>query len=315
VNLRQINFESEVLKGNPFNDPHNRRVVIIEPKDAIGKPIIIYLSGYFSSSLSLLNYTITQLNIIDRIGILEREKKVKGSIIVLPDTLTKVGGNQYLDSKAIGFYESFIARELIPFLKDSYKTDRVGIIGRSSGGFGALNLAMKGYDINAIAAHSPDVYFEYAYLPIIPIAYREIRKVKEVKEYINLFWSKEEKSKREMLTMMVIGLSAFYSNTENIELPFDLSTGEIDYKVWNNWLRKDPLRRSIEEFERLKRLKMIYLDVGNKDEYNLDIGVRMLHKKLLELKVPHYYEEYNGGHNTPSRLNISLPLIENSLLY
>ncbi|MEM0173950.1 MAG: alpha/beta hydrolase-fold protein, partial [Sulfolobaceae archaeon] len=215
---------------------------------------------------------------------------------------------------AVGLYESFLVKELIPFLKEVYKTDRIGIIGRSSGGFGALNIAMKGYDIKAIAVHSPDVYFEYIYLPILPIAYKELRKVKDVKEYINYFWSKEEKSKREMITMMIIGLSAFYSKSEEIELPFEMDTGGINNEVWENWIRKDPLRRPIEEFNNLRRLKMIYIDAGSKDEYNINIGVKIFHKKLNQLKIPHYYEEYNGKHNAPSRLNISLPLIENSLL-
>ncbi|MCY0883628.1 MAG: alpha/beta hydrolase-fold protein, partial [Acidianus infernus] len=164
IRLNFINLESEILKDNPLQDPYIRRIGIIEPEDPIGKPIIIYLSGFLGSSLSMLNYDPLSEDILSRVERLKKEGKINGSIIVLPDMFTKVGGNQYINSQAVGFYEDFLIKELIPYLEEKYKSRKIGLIGKSSGGYGALVLGMKYNEIKAIASHSGDAYFEYVYL-------------------------------------------------------------------------------------------------------------------------------------------------------
>ena len=53
---------------------------------------------------------------------------------------------------------------------------------------------------------------------------------------------------------------------------------------------------------------------GNKDEFNLHLGARMIHNKLNNLDIIHYYEEFDGGHsNTSLRYDISFPMICSSI--
>jgi|GEM_PF-4694114 len=52
----EILFESTVLSDNPLHDPYKRKIVLIGPKQKEGRPILIFLSGYGNSSLSMLNY-------------------------------------------------------------------------------------------------------------------------------------------------------------------------------------------------------------------------------------------------------------------
>jgi hypothetical protein len=62
--------------------------------------------------------------------------------------------------------------------------------------------------------------------------------------------------------------------------------------------------------ENLKKLKLIFIDCGTKDEFNLHWGARMLHSKLEKMNIKHLYEEFNDGHmNISYRYNISLPKI------
>jgi hypothetical protein len=315
MEVREINFESYVLRENPLGDPYNRRILIIDTNsNKKEKPIIIYLSGYLSSSISLLNYNPFKRNILEILKKLKKENKISDLLFVLPDTFTKVGGNQYLDSPSVGMYESFIGKELIPFLIDNYNTNEIAIIGKSSGGFGALNLAMKGYKIRAIGVHSPDTYFEYSYLPLFPKVYKNLIKFKNVKKWLNYFWNKEEKSKLDFLTIMIIGLSAFYSPNDDgsFSLPFNIENGELLPDVWKKWLDKDPIRVIDKYYENLRKLKFFYLDVGYRDEFNLDIGTRLLHDKLKKFGVKHFFEIYNGSHYT-NRLIISISAIYREL--
>jgi enterochelin esterase-like enzyme len=318
VNLTIIEFESNVLRDNPLKDPNRRRVGIIYPEEYEGRPILIYLSGYLSSSLTQINYNPLGEDMKRKVERLINEGKMKGSVIVLPDMFTKVGGNQYINSSAVGMYEDFLIKELIPFLKDKFKSDKIGIFGHSSGGYGALVLGMKYSNvIKAIADHAGDSYFEYVYLPTFPKAIEQLRRFKTPEEWLENYWKKENKQHREDLnTLNVIGMAAFYSpKDEKIELPFDLETGEILEEVWRKWLDKDPVRMVDKYADNLKMLKFIFIDVGKKDEFNIQYGSRTLHKKLQKYGINHYYEEFNDGHlHTTYRYDISLSLLEKALM-
>ena len=68
-------------------------------------------------------------------------------IIVFPDCFTCLGGNQYINSSAIGRYADYLTRELIPFVDREFRTlasrDHRGCFGKSSGGYGAIIHGMK----------------------------------------------------------------------------------------------------------------------------------------------------------------------------
>ena len=312
VIIRVDNFESEYLKDNPLKDPFTRRVVYLEVNVSSNPLVVVYLSGFLSSSLALLNYDPLSENIIDKVERLAKEGKVTNTVLVLPDMFTRLGGNQYINSTAVGYYEDFIVKELIPFLRERYSTDKIVLMGKSSGGYGAIVLGMKYPEVvRGVIDHSGDAYFEYIYIPIFPSVIRNLRKYKSYKEWLREYWAKENKKEREDLnTLTVIAMSAFYSPVgEEIELPFDIETGEILEDVWKRWIEKDPVRMVSKYAENLRKAKLIYLDVGTRDEFKINFGMRILHKKMKELGIDHVYEEFEGGHfNTSYRYDISLSL-------
>ena len=90
------------------------------------------------------------------------------AIIVFPDCFTALGGNQYVNSSAIGHYADYLTRELIPFVDREFRTlasrDHRGCFGKSSGGYGAIIHGMKYARYwGAIADHSGDAYFDFVY--------------------------------------------------------------------------------------------------------------------------------------------------------
>ena len=89
-------------------------------------------------------------------------------IAVFPDCFTRLGGNQYLNSSAIGRYADYLNEELVPFVDKEFRTgegpQHRGCFGKSSGGFGAMRLGMSRPDIwGAVANHSGDAHFDFVY--------------------------------------------------------------------------------------------------------------------------------------------------------
>ncbi|MEM3230649.1 MAG: alpha/beta hydrolase-fold protein, partial [Metallosphaera sp.] len=258
MEIEYLEIESDYLRDNPWKDPYKRKVAVVTTGSTEDIPGILYLSGYFSTSLAQLNLDPLSESLKDKVGRLYAERKIGDLALILPDTFTSLGGNQYLDSKAIGLYESFLVRELVPLVREKYQITSLGVMGKSSGGYGALHLGSK-YDFQAIAVHSADAYFEYAYLPLFPRVIQTLRRTGTPKDFVSMFWAQQDRKRRDLLdAMMIIGLSAFYSPTENVELPFELETGRVRDDVWRHWLSLDPVRFLEERKEKL-RGKSIYI--------------------------------------------------------
>ncbi len=94
----------------------------------------------------------------------------------------------------------------------------------------------------------------------------------------------------------------------SIQLPFDLHTLELDNDRWDQWLRHDPLNLLESHADQLAALELLYIDVGSRDQYNIQYGTRAFVKRLSALGIEHHFEEFDGTHSGLDwRLDISLP--------
>lgn len=99
-----------------------------------------------------------------------------------------------------------------------------------------------------------------------------------------------------------------------IDFPFDLKTGEWRPEVWERWRAWDPVNRVARSKAALRRLRLVYIDCGTKDEFNLIWGARTLHAKLGAMGIRHVYEEFEDGHMSITyRYDTSLPLLSRAL--
>jgi enterochelin esterase family protein len=286
-------------------------------------PVVWVLAPFTSWGERLFNLQAWDENIVQRMDRLVQEKKAQSAILVFPDCFTHYGGSQYLNSSATGRYEDYVIHELIPFVDRELRTipdrEHRGVMGHSSGGYGAWVLGMRHPEMfGAIASHSGDAFFEYCYWPDIPPAIRTIEDYGGVPKFLANFARTPEKSRDWGSTLNLLAMSACYSPNPHsafgFDLPCDLTTGQIQPEVWQRWLDADPARL-VEKFAtELRSMKMIYFDCGNRDEYNLFLGARLLHEKLTREEIPHIYEEFDGGHQRINwRYNISLPMLTTSL--
>jgi enterochelin esterase family protein len=244
--------------------------------------------------------------------------KIAPMIVVMPDCFTHYGGSQYINSTATGNYEDYLTEEIVPFVDGNFSTiadkNSRAVMGKSSGGYGALIMAMRHAELFGLACStSGDAYFEHCYLPDIPKAFRAIKG--KPKEFVKKFWEETaKKGKDDFSGLNIIGMSACYSPNPDSELgfdlPFDLETGEIRSEIWAKWLAHDPVRLVEKTAENLKSLKLLYIDAGTRDEFALDLGAKILCRKLKDFNIPHIREEFDDGHfNISYRYNRSLELI------
>ena len=118
---------------------------------------------------------------------------------------------------------------------------------------------------------------------------------------------------------MTVAMAASYdpdiNQPDKIRLPFDLHTCVLDSERWQCWLKHDPLTLVDKHADALDSLYAIYLDVGSRDQYNIQYGTRNLSSKLEKLGVSHHFEEFEGNHSGMDwRLDISLAHIAHALL-
>jgi hypothetical protein len=74
------------------------------------------------------------------------------------------------------------------------------------------------------------------------------------------------------------------------------------------------MARDERNLERLRRLKLLFIDCGDIDQYNLVYGARVMHRLLDESGVAHVYEEFHDNHSSVDyRMDTSLPLLAKAL--
>ena len=313
--VRVVAHSSSVLKNNPLKDPYKRKILVYLPPSYFNGtkkfPVLYLISGFTGYGALNMNLAPFSENIQQRMDRLISTKAIKEMIVVMPDCFTKYGGSQYVNSAATGRYEDYMVKEIVPFIDSNFRTIPKAasrcIIGKSSGGYGAMWLAMRNPGtFGLMATHSGDSAFEYCYMEHFAEFIVLIQKYGKghnavqnfIKTQIN---NKQPKGSDFHNIINTIGMSACYSPNPkrkeyNFDLPFDIYTGEILPTVWNKWLKFDPVRIVNKYKSNLKKLKYIYVDCGVKDEFKLQAGARIFCDKLKQngIKFTHY--EFNGGH-------------------
>jgi enterochelin esterase family protein len=233
------------------------------------------------------------------------EGRVQPMILVMPDCFTRIGGSQYINSPAVGRYEDHVVNELVPYVDQNYRTmahrDSRAIVGKSSGGYGALILAMRHPETFGImASHSGDAYFELCYKPDFPAALNGLTKYGGLDKFWDSIPTIRPRGKEFNALLNTIAMSACYSPNPNaphgFDLPFDTETGELRDEVWQRWLEWDPVMLVDKHRDALKSLRLIYLDAGLRDEFNLQYGARIFVKRLRDRDIACVHEEFDDGH-------------------
>ncbi|HVE48037.1 MAG TPA: alpha/beta hydrolase-fold protein [Casimicrobiaceae bacterium] len=350
-------IESRILADNPLGDPHVRRLGVWLPPgydegERVGRgrryPVIYDLVGFTGSGLAHLNWRPFDENVPERVTRLIHDKRMGPAIVVFPDCFTCLGGNQYVNSSAVGNYADFLTREIIPFVDREFRTlghrEHRGCFGKSSGGYGAIIHGMKyAKHWGAIADHSGDAYFDFCYLPDWPRTLNELDRHRKrrrksgridvardqkgadqgiddgrVKRFLAAMWKKDKLNDGETHALMMIAMAATYDPDPEaplgFRLPVNLETGEVLPKRWRAWLSHDPIHLVARYRANLATLKGVYIDCGWRDQYHLHFGSRILSRTLAAHGIEHVYEEFDDNHSSIDyRMDKSIPYLYKAL--
>lgn len=317
--------DSRLLRDNPLGDPHERAVHAYLPADYDRRKDARFvqlwdLVGFTSAGPAHVNWKAFDENVPERLDRLIHDGEMGPAIVVFPDCFTSLGGNQYINSSAIGPYADYLVKELIPFVDRELRTlpgrEHRGVFGKSSGGYGAIIHGMRYAKYwGAIADHSGDAFFELVYRCDFPRVANELaRHGYSVERFLKNFWEIDRPGSNAVHALMGICMAATYDPDPaaplGFHLPFDPHTCEVDEKRWRRWLRHDPVRLVSRYARNLKSLKGIYIDCGNRDQYHIHYGCRLLSKRLGEHGIRHTYEEFPGDHSgIDHRMDRSLPFL------
>ena len=322
----RIDFiESPALSGNPLGDSATRPVVVYLPPgyDSQGSrryPTLYVLHGYTGDVAALVSARAWETNVLQWADRLIREERMPPVLLVLVDGFTRLGGSQFLDSVHNGAYGTYIVRDVVGHVDRSYRAIASeggrAVAGKSSGGFGAMHLVLAHPGtFAAFASHSGDSYFRYAHPPAFATVHRMLEAHDfDIRRYVEAFERKHKRSMAEYTTMEMLAYAAAYSPRSatafDLDLPFDRASGELRDDVFARWLAYDPAERVPAHRAELSRLRLRYLDCGRRDEYNLDIGSRVVTQRIRELGLPVRHEEFDDDHrNVGYRYEVSLPAL------
>ena len=323
--LHRLTVDSTALQSNLLGDPGRREVVVYLPHghDGRGLPLLVDLVGFTAGGPAHVNWRNFGENLPERLDRLIAAEAMPRVVVAFPDCFTRLGGNQYVNSDAMGHWETFLIEEMLPVVEERFGCGgrgRRGVFGKSSGGYGAIVHAMRHADCWAAAAcHSGDMAFELCYLPEMPALLRALAKKEgSIEQFVTDFEAGPKWNGKDIHNLMTLAMAATYDPDPEafcgIRLPVDPETCEVIAERWAAWQRWDPVLLAERHAADLKTLKGLWIDCGKVDQYNLVYGARRLHRKLVAAGVDHVYEEFDDNHSAVDyRMDLSLPFLSKAL--
>jgi len=351
-----LEHDSRILRDNALRDPHVRKLAVWLPPQYDGGagrgrrfPVLYDLVGFTGSGLSHVAWKNFSENVPERVARLIHERKMAPTIMVFPDCFTALGGNQYVNSAAIGDYADYLTKEIVPFVDREFRTlasrEHRGCFGKSSGGYGAIIHGMRYPSTwGAVADHSGDAYFDFVYWHDWPNTLNELAKYRarkpqlpakvdvrraekgvarglddgRVRRFLEAVWAKPKLTMAEGHCIMNLCMAATYDPDprapNRFRLPFNLETGEVIPERWARWRAHDPVNLVTRYRANLKSLRGIYIDCGARDQYHIHYGCRILSKRLAQAGIRHTYEEFDDTHSDVDyRMDVSLPFLSRAL--
>jgi enterochelin esterase-like enzyme len=146
ITVEEIKVHGPSLMGNLEGNDVDRQVMVVLPpsyKTNPNKryPVVYYLHGFAIDGKNFYNY----MHVPEAVA----HNAAKGNefIVVVPSTLTKMGGSMYSSSVTTGDFRKFIAEDLVAYMDSHYRTIASrggrGLAGHSMGGYGTWVIGMK----------------------------------------------------------------------------------------------------------------------------------------------------------------------------
>ena len=305
-------FTSEALRDNPLGDPADRPLYVYVPPgydDGDRRyPSIYVIQGYTGAAPMWWNTTAYRKQFPVTADEVFATGTAPPAIVVYVDAWTAYGGSQFVDSPGTGRYHTYLCDEIVPWVDAHYRTlassAHRGIMGKSSGGFGAMITPMLRPDLfGGLATHAGDGLYELCYIPEFGKVVRHLRDYDgDIFRWWDDFRSRVSFTKEaDHALLMTLGVTACFSSADDGTplLPFDPRSGVLIDDVWQRWLDWDPVRMVDRFADALRGMRAIWIDAGTRDEWYLDLAAAAFREKLRGIGISDdiiAFELFDAGH-------------------
>ena len=299
--VERIKVHGKLLEGNLSGDSSDRYVSVYLPASYNTNqkrryPAVYFLHGYTDDDAKFYGFKKHWMALPPILDTVFSKDPAHEMIVVTPDAYTRFQGSMYSNSAATGNWEDFIAKELVSYIDNHYKTiaqkESRGLCGHSMGGYGALRIGEKNPDVFSSVYLLSPCCLNSSPPPTetIPSAFLRADSIKTI----------EELQKADFFTKALFASAAAWSpNPTNPPFYIDLPVkdGKLQPQVFQKWDANRPLNSLDQYIFNIKKLTAIGFDAGDKDA-GIAGSIKTLDNALNKYGIKHSFEIYEGTHTS-----------------
>jgi enterochelin esterase-like enzyme len=295
--LERITVHGDSLVGNLEGDTPDRLVSVYLPPSYASSiahryPVLYLLHGFTDSDDHWFGLSGPHFVNVPTAANRAFADGAREFIIVMPNAYTRYQGSMYSNSAATGDWESFVAKDLVRFIDQHYRTLATrasrGLAGHSMGGYGTLRIGMK----------YPAVFSSlYSMNPCCLGA--NLQPPLQAIELAAQVRTAEDIQKADFLTKAMLASAAAWSpDPRNPPSYFDLPAkdGQLLPDIIARWAANAPLAMVHQYIPSLRTYDAIAVDAGAQDLGDIAATVRTLDQILKDYDIAHDFEIYDGDH-------------------
>jgi enterochelin esterase-like enzyme len=292
ITVEEIKVHGASLVGNLEGNDVERQVMVVLPpsyRTSPNKryPVVYYLHGFAIDGKNFYNY----MHVPEAVA----HNAARGNefIVVVPSTLTRMGGSMYSSSVTSGDFRAFIAHDLVQYIDSHYRTIA------SRGGRGLAGHSMGGYGTWTIGMSYPEV-FDSIWAQSACCVSPRTETVDSATKMSEVPIAGVDQSGFGMRAGLA-SMTAWSPNPQNPPFYADFPLGKdasgqpiVDPLVIAKWANNSPLAMVASHVGELRSFDAIGADVGNRD--GLVADDTLIHRELERFGVAHEWEVYEGTH-------------------
>jgi enterochelin esterase-like enzyme len=287
ITVEAVQVPGPSLAGNLEGNATTREAMVVLPPSygtdpSRRYPVVYYLHGFAIDGRNFYNF----MKVPEAVA--HNAAAGREFIVVVPDTLTKMGGSMYASSVTTGDFRKFVAEDLVSYIDGKYRTIA------ERGGRGLAGHSMGGYGTWVIGMSYPQVFDSIWAQSACCVSPRT-----ETPESAAAMAAVPYDGVDASGFGMRAGLASMVAWSPNPKNPpfyadFPLKDGKIDPSVIDRWRANSPLAMVATHLEALQSFDAIGADVGDKD--GLVADDTRIHQELEGLGVAHEWAVYDGDH-------------------
>jgi enterochelin esterase-like enzyme len=292
ITVEEIKVHGAALVGNLEGNDVERQVMVVLPPSYASNPnkrypVVYYLHGFAIDGKNFYNY----MHVPEAVA--KNAEAGNEFIVVVPSTLTRMGGSMYSSSVTTGDFRKFIAEDLVGYIDSHYRTVA------TRGGRGLAGHSMGGYGTWVIGMTYPQV-FDSIWAQSACCVSPRTETVESATAMAAVPYEGVDQSGFGMRAGLASAV-AWAPNPKNPPFYVDFPLGKdangqpiVDPLVIAKWANNSPLAMVASHVGALASFDAIGSDVGTKDGLIRDDT--LIHEELERFGIEHTWETYEGTH-------------------